>query len=482
MKLKEIIRGINPIKLQGEDKEISSLSYDSRKTGLGSLFFAIKGNKYNGNDFVEDAISKGAVGVVSSLPPLKEGITWLQVVDVREAMAIAADNFFSHPSRELKIAGVTGTNGKTTVVQLIAYITKGGFISTVENWYGRREKARLTTPESPDINWMLREMVNSKLKYAAIEASSHGLYFQRLNRIDFDICIFTNLSGDHLDFHLTMERYFEAKSLLFKRIEGPEKWAIINTDDPYGKRLLSMVNCGILTYGMERENSIHPEDFKMGIEGIEAVIRTPVGEFEIKSKLTGKFNLYNIMAAMGASIVLEVKKERIQKGIENFSGVKGRMERFTYSGINVIVDYAHSDDSLRNLLESVREFTEGRVITVFGAGGDRDRSKRPRMGRTAGYLSDLVIITNDNPRSENPFRIIEEIETGVKEKTSLYMKIPDRKRAITKAIELAKPGDTVVIAGKGHEDYQIIGDKVVHFSDQEIVEEFFGRRDETKGR
>lgn len=471
MRLKELIEGIQYLNFQGEDAEIKHLSYDSRNIKEGSLFFAIKGKNFDGNQFVEEAVEKGAVGVVSALPPARDDIAWLQVLDVREAMAGIADTFFGHPSRDLKVVGVTGTNGKTTVVQLFASIAGGGFISTVENFYGKKERSRLTTPESIDIQSMLSQMKNAGMKYASIEASSHGLYFHRLDNIDFDVAVFTNLSGDHLDFHLTMERYFQAKAKLFQMVEGPEKWAIINNDDPYGKRLLEMVTCGTLTYGMDSESSIYPEKFLITIEGIEADIHSPLGTFKITSSITGRFNLYNIMAAIGASIVLGIEKEKIVEGIRNFKGVKGRMERIRYGDVVVIIDYAHSDDSLRKLLKSVRELVKGRLIAVFGAGGDRDRSKRPRMGRVAGKLADLVIITSDNPRSEDPLKIIKEIEAGVMEETSLYMKIPDRKKAIKKALSLAKPGDAVVIAGKGHEDYQIFKDRVIHFSDHEVVEE-----------
>ncbi len=476
MKLKELIQGIHYLKIQGEDREISHLSYDSRNIKEGSLFFAIKGKKFDGNQFVDEVVEKGAAGVVSALPPAREDIAWLQVVDVREAMAGIAASFFNHPSRDLKVVGVTGTNGKTTVVQLVASITGGGFISTVENFYGKKERSRLTTPESIDIQWMLSQAKKAGLQHVSIEASSHGLYFHRLDNVDFDVAVFTNLSGDHLDFHLTMDRYFQAKAKLFQMVEGPEKWAIINNDDPYGKKLLEMVTCGTLTYGMDRESSIYPEKFLITIDGIEADIYSPLGTFKITSPLTGRFNLYNIMAAIGAAIVLGIDRERIVEGIKKFKGVKGRIERLKHRDIVVIIDYAHSDDSLKKLLESVRELIKGRIIVVFGAGGDRDKSKRPRMGKVAGKLADLVIITSDNPRSEDPLKIIAEIEAGVREETSLYMKIPDRKKAIEKAVSLAKPGDAVVIAGKGHEDYQILGDRVIHFSDHEVVEEIFRRR------
>ncbi len=479
MKFKDVLNGVEVVEIRGEDTEISHLCYDSRKAKDGSLFFAIKGRFFDGNQFVEDAVKRGAVAVVSSRPPQGE-IAWAQVLDVRRAMAIASCNFFGHPSRQLKVVGVTGTNGKTTVVQLSAKILRGGYISTVGNFVGKELPSALTTPESVDIQRMLREMVEAGLGYACIEASSHGLYFHRLDGIDFNVCVFTNLSGDHLDFHLDMERYFQAKALLFQMVEGPDRWAIINVDDPYGRRLLEMVNCGVLTYGMESEANIYPVEASFSMEGIKAKVRTPVGDIEVDSPMAGKFNLYNIMASIGVGIVLQRSKEDIEEGIREFKGVPGRMERFRFGEIYAVVDYAHSDDALRKLLSSLREITQGRIILVFGAGGDRDRSKRPRMGRVAGELADISIITSDNPRSEDPLKIIKEIEEGIKEKTSLYMKIPDRKEAIFKALELARPGDVVVIAGKGHEDYQIIGKERRHFSDQEVVEEFFRRKNESE--
>ena len=479
MKFSRVMEGAALISIRGGETEIRSLVYDSRKAEPGSLFFAIKGKNFDGNRFVQDAIDRGAVAVVSSEPPSYE-VPWAQVVDVRRAMATAACNFYGHPSRHLKVVGVTGTNGKTTVVQLTSEILKGGYISTVGNWFGEKAPSALTTPESPDIQRMLRKMVEKGFKYASIEASSHGLYFHRLDGIDFDACVFTNLSGDHLDFHLSMERYFQAKALLFKMVEGPEKWAIINVNDPYGKKLLEMVNCGVLTYSMEKGASIYPEEVSLSLQGIKAVVRTPVGKIRVESPMTGRFNLYNIMASIGAAIVFKKNPEEIEDGIRKFRGVKGRMERFFFGGITVVVDYAHSDDALEKLLRGIREISTGRIILVFGAGGDRDRSKRPRMGRVAGHLADLVIITSDNPRTEDPIKIIREVEEGVREMTTLYTKIPDRKQAIFKALELAKEGDIVVIAGKGHEDYQIIGKERKHFSDQEVVLEYFRGKDEVK--
>ncbi len=480
MKFGDVLKGLSPLFLRGENVEIQDLSYDSRRLRPGSLFFAVKGKNFDGNRFVKEAVERGAVAVVSSEPAPEGDLAWAQVVDVRKAMAIASCNFYLHPSRQLKVVGVTGTNGKTTVVQLSAEILRGGYISTVGNWFGEKAPSVLTTPESPDIQYMLRKMVEKGFKYASIEASSHGLYFHRLDGIDFDVCVFTNLSGDHLDFHLSMDRYFQAKALLFKMVEGPEKWAIINIDDPYGKRLLEMVNCGVLTYSMDKGASIYPLEAEVSVEGIRALVRTPVGEIRVQSPMTGRFNLYNIMAAIGVGIVLKKSPEEIEEGIKRFKGVKGRMERFFFRGITVIVDYAHSDDALRKLLQAAREISRGRLILVFGAGGDRDRSKRPRMGRVAGELADIIIITSDNPRTEDPLKIIREVEEGVREKTGLYVKIPDRREAIFKALDLAKQGDTVIIAGKGHEDYQIIGKEKRHFSDQEVVQEYFRRKDEAE--
>ncbi len=479
MKFRDVLKGVDVVDVRGEDVEVTHLCYDSRKAEKGSLFFALKGRFFDGDEFVKDAVERGAVAVVSSQPPQGE-VAWAQVLDVRRAMARISDNFYGHPSRELKMVGVTGTNGKTTVVHLTARILGGGYISTVGNFTGRPLPSVLTTPESVDIQRMLREMVDAGLKYASIEASSHGLYFHRLDGIDFDVCVFTNLSGDHLDFHLDMERYFQAKALLFKMVEGSHRWAIINVDDPYGRKLLDTVNCGVLTYGMGSGASIYPLEASFSMEGIKARVRTPVGDITVDSPMAGRFNLYNIMASIGVGIVLKKPREEIEEKIREFRGVKGRMERFRFGEIYAVVDYAHSDDALKNLLSSLRELVQGRIILVFGAGGDRDRSKRPRMGRVAGELADISIITSDNPRSEDPVKIIREIEEGIREKTSLYMKIPDRKAAIFKALEIARPGDVVVIAGKGHEDYQIIGNLRRHFSDQEVVKEFFEGKNEAE--
>lgn len=483
MKLRDLLKKVKVVELQGDDSvEILSLCYDSRKAGEGSLFFAIKGFRQDGNQFVKDAVEKGAIAVVSEREPLVKEVTWVQVENARQAMADIAAEFFGNPSEKLKVVGVTGTNGKTTTVLLTAEILskagKCGYISTVDIYYGEKVKPSLTTPESVDVHRMLYKMVENGFDYAVIEVSSHALHLDRVRKVDFDVAVFTNLSGDHLDFHLTMDRYFEAKAKLFKMLRGADKWAIINGDDEYGRRLLEICESGSLTYGFKPWSSLYPLSLKFDLNGTEGKISTPIKTINFKSNLIGKANVYNIMAAAGAAIALGVEKELVEKGISSFKGVKGRLEKFeSRKGYFVFVDYAHTDDALRKVLESLRELPHRRIIVVFGAGGDRDRSKRPRMGRVAGELADIVVLTSDNPRSEDPYKIIEEIETGVKEKTSLYMKEVDRKKAIEKALSMARKGDIVLIAGKGHETYQIFADRVVPFSDQEIVKEILEREE-----
>ncbi len=477
MKLQQLLEGIDVLEIRGDPSvEIKSLCYDSRKASEGCLFFAIKGFRQDGNTFVPDAVGKGAVAVVSEQDPVVEDICWVKVSNVRRSMALMADRFFGHPSRKLWVVGVTGTNGKTTTVLLTAEILskkgKTGYISTVEIYDGQVHRPSMTTPESVDIHRMLRCMVDNGFEYAVLEVSSHALFLDRVAGVDFNVAVFTNLSGDHLDFHLTMERYFEAKAKLFKMVKGTDRWAIVNIDDEYGRRLLQLCECGILTYGFRGSASIFPLSMSFSIEGSEGKLSTPIKELRFRTSLIGKANVYNLMAATGAAIASGASKEEIAEGIESFKGVKGRLERFvSKKGFYIFVDYAHTDDALRKVLEALRELPHRRIIVVFGAGGDRDRSKRPRMGRVAGELADIVVLTSDNPRSEDPEKIIEEIEQGVREKTTLYMKEVDRRKAIEKAFQLAGKGDIVLIAGKGHEDYQIFADRVIHFSDQEVVQE-----------
>lgn len=492
--LKDLIQGIDIEEMIGNsDIEVRDLSYDSRKVLPGTLFFAIKGYKTDGHRYIRDAIKNGAVAVVAEgredLPD-KGGISYIVVKDSRKVMALLSARFYEYPSKGLGLLGVTGTNGKTTTT----YITKGileasgknvGLLGTLYYLIGNEKiPAPNTTPESLDLQRYLKRMIDGGVDYAVMEVSSHALALDRIAGCDFDVSIFTNLTQDHLDFHPTLEDYFQAKLRLFmdmkKGVKG-QKWhnkrAIINIDDPKGSEIAKKSPVDVWTYGINNGADIRAEEIKVRDNGISLTAVTPKGRFPVFSNLIGRYNVYNILAAIGAGLSQNVPIEAIKEGIKNTKRVPGRFEKVDEGqGFTVVVDYAHTEDALIRLLETTSEFTAGRVITVFGCGGDRDRGKRPLMGKAAAQFSDIVIITSDNPRSEEPMGIIREIERGIKELISNsrlqnYFIIPDRREAIFKAIEIAKSKDTVIIAGKGHEDYQIIGDKKIHFDDREVAKE-----------
>ena len=485
MQLKELFLNIYGVNIIGnESEEIEGIAYHSKKVKEGYLFAALKGQQTDGNKYVMEAVNRGARAILSEeSPPSNFPITWIKVEEPRKVLALISSKFYGFPSKKINVTGITGTNGKTSITYILENIfSEAGFlpgvIGTINyRYFGKEYSSSLTTPEAPDLQKILKEMKDNGVSHCFMEVSSHSLKLDRVLGIDFKVGVFTNLSGDHLDFHQNMEDYYQAKKRLFLPDNNNMK-AVINIDDPWGERLKKEISIGFVSYGFREEADIRVKEYNLSEKGIEALINTPKGDIEIYSPLLGKPYLYNILASIGVSLIFNVPVEKIKKGVSNIKQIPGRMEKIENKlGINVIVDYAHSDDSLKNLLETVNQIKKGKVILVFGAGGDRDKSKRPRMGAVAGKLSDFSIITSDNPRNEDPIKIIEDIEEGFRKVGSRnYMIIPDRREAIHKAISMAKENDWVLIAGKGHENYQIIKDKIIPFNDKKVALEFLKER------
>ncbi len=480
MKLSELLKYVRVVSLSAAaDPEITGIAYSSKKVEPGNIFIALKGQRADGHDFLPEALERGAAAIVSERPrPPALDRAWVQVLDGREAMALLAAGFYGHPSSRLKVVGITGTKGKTTITYILEEILnsagfKPGVVGTVEyRWPGRQFSAERTTPEAPDIQKFLRQMVEEGVSHCLMEVSSHSLELKRVWGIGFDVAIFTNLSGEHLDYHQTMENYFEAKKKLFF-LNHKRQASIVNIDDPWGERLLSELPMQTISFGFKPEAVVRVEKFSINQEGMTATVSSPLGQLTFTSGLIGKHNLYNFLAAISAALVLAIPVPDIIKGISSVKRIPGRFESVPNRlGINVIVDYAHTDGALENLLQAIRSLNPRKVILVFGCGGDRDRLKRPRMGEVAARLADWTIITSDNPRSEEPEQIITEIEHGFHRLGNHnYEKIVDRRRAIEAALAQARKGDWVVIAGKGHENYQVFKDRTVPFSDVETARE-----------
>lgn len=491
MTIKDLLHDVPIVKFSGQgNTRVLGIAYSSHSVDSGYLFAALKGERRNGYDFIPEAISKGASAILSERLAPPELITnWIQVQETRKSLALCSANFYHHPSRQLKVIGVTGTKGKTTFTFLLESILKvtgfsPGVIGTISyRGPGLFQKAVRTTPEAPDLQRMIRDMLQNDAGYCLMEVSSHSLELDRIIGIEFDVVAFTNLSGEHLDYHHTMERYFEAKKKLFFLPGQKKRTAVINMDDPWGKKLIDELHMGAVTYGLKPEALVQAEDYSFSDKGVDLLVKHPAGKIEIFSPLLGRPNLYNILAAVSTALVLKIPESDISDGISSLKGIPGRFEKIENSlGLQVFVDYAHNDDALRHLLETARELTRKRIILVFGAGGDRDKSKRPRMGEVAGRLSDHIIITSDNPRSEEPMAIIDEIERGMnKSGNERYEIIPERKEAIERALSIGQPGDYILVAGKGHEDYQILKDRTIHFSDAEVIREWLEKKEERRG-
>ena len=480
MKLRDLLNGISILSFNGsQGEEIQGIAYSSKDVRQGWLFIALKGEKRDGFDFIKEAFSKGATTFISERQQPKDiKGNWIQVQDAREVLALCAANFYSHPSRDLNVIGITGTNGKTTVTYLVEEILKEakltpGVIGTISYRTPKTTvEAKLTTPEALELQKTLREMAGQGVTHCVIEVSSHSLDLKRVWGIDFDVVVFTNLSSEHLDYHHTMEEYFEAKKKLFF-LNHSKKTAVVNIDDSWSKKLIPELPPGLLTYGLQEQAAVKCKNFNLTGHGIETDVFYPAGVMKIQSPLLGRPNLYNVLASIAIALTLNISPTAIEKGIKQCKKIPGRFEKIENSlGMNIYVDYAHTDDALRNLLVSFKELNPKRILLVFGAGGDRDRTKRKKMGKVSAEYADLIFLTSDNPRSEDPLAIIHEIEEGIKENSKKdYYIISDRREALEQAISFAEEGDYILVAGKGHEDYQILGDKTIHFSDTEVIKE-----------
>jgi len=454
---------------------VSGIEFDSRKIKKNNCYVSIKGFVKDGIAYAADAIRNGAGAVVSIHPPPKNHlqVTWVQVKNDRRVLSQMASRFLDNPAQKLQVIGVTGTNGKTTTVGLIQALlnctAKTAAIGTLSmNYPGYEKKTTLTTPEAPELFNFMAEAVKAGCRNLVMEVSSAALSLHRVEDIGFAQAVFTSFSGDHLDFHQTMENYFEAKLSLFKKL-GTEHWAIINVDDPMGESIIKELNCRYVTFGFSEKADIRPLKYHFSLDGTKAQLQTPRGKIEIQSRLLGRFNLLNIMAAVSSALVNDMALEKISAGVSEFVPVKGRVNIAHAGDFLVVVDYAHTDDALENLLKAFREISPGKLILVFGAGGGRDKTKRPRMGRVAATFADWVLVTSDNPRQEDPRNIIAEIVAGFGDDFRNFSTEIDREAAIEKALDMAAPGDVVLIAGKGHEDYQIFNNRTVHFDDFEVV-------------
>ena len=467
---------------------VSDVTHDSRQAREGWLFVAIRGEKADGNRFAPDVMRAGAVGVVSDLErPADFAGAWIRVADARASLARAAAEVHGHPSRELSLVGITGTNGKTTTAYLVSALAEAAgvgtaLVSTVEyRVAGERYPAPHTTPEASDVQRLLRRAVDAGCRVAVMESSSQALDLRRCDALSYAVAAFTNLTRDHLDYHETMERYFDAKLRLFDgRLGERPRTSVINIDDEYGVRLAAMLEGegrGVLRFGLGAGADVTARELSFSMAGARFRLVTPAGEHDIESPLVGRPYVSNMLCAAACGHALGFDLEAAARALRTCVGAPGRFERVAGAkDFAVVVDYAHTDDALANVLRTAREVTEGRVITVFGCGGDRDRTKRAPMGEVAARLSDVVIATSDNPRTEDPEAILRDVEEGLRSSGRPYLQIVDRREAIRRAVAEARAGDIVVIAGKGHEDYQIVGTEKRHFDDREVAREALEER------
>jgi UDP-N-acetylmuramoyl-L-alanyl-D-glutamate--2,6-diaminopimelate ligase len=495
MKLSCLTAALAPTPPLSADPEITELVYDSRRVTPGALFFALKGVAADGHRFISQAAAAGAAAVVLEDPAFAPaGIPWCAVPDARLALARISSAYYGHPTADIPVVGITGTNGKTTTTYLVeAMLAAAGIpaavIGTVSYRLGDFElPAPNTTPESADLQRILRELVGRGARGVVMEVSSHALEQRRADGCRFDVGVFTNLTPEHLDYHHDMESYQASKQRLFSELLVPDsakplRRAVINRDDPAGAALAVAAACPVITYGLQGAPPVTARDTDCSVAGIRGVLVTPAGEAPFRSEMLGRFNLYNILAAAGAGTALGLPLDAIRSGIERHRKVPGRMERVPNErGVTLLVDYAHTGDALENVLKTICDLDGRRVITVFGCGGDRDRTKRPVMGAVAGRYSTLAVITSDNPRTENPAAIIAEVRAGIlplglreyfPEELSGdftgtgFTTVENRRDAIRLAVRFSRPGDIVLLAGKGHEDYQIIGATKHHFDDRE---------------
>lgn len=489
MQLKDLAATLAGSTILGDgNSSCQNIQIDSRKVTSGDLFICLPGHTVDGHDFAAQAAEKGAAALIVERHLPEVNLPQLLVKDSRLAMAVLANVYYHFPSRRMRVIGVTGTNGKTTTTYLIDSILqnehkKTGLIGTINRKVnGSVFPMSGTTPEALDLQKYLHEMAEGKTEYCVMEVSSHALEQGRVKGTDFRTAIFTNLTQDHLDYHKTMDEYRAAKALFFSRLGngysadmGERKYAVLNADDPAAAFFAKQTAAEVLTYGVDHTADVTASGIKITARGTEFHVDTFRGSADISLQMVGKFNVYNALAAITAALLEDIPLERIKASLEAVKGVDGRVEAVNEGQpYAVIVDYAHTPDGLENVLKTVNEFAERKVITVFGCGGDRDRTKRPQMGAIAGKYSDYVFVTSDNPRTEDPQGILLDIEAGLKESgvpASRYELREDRHEAIHKAIEMASPGDVVLIAGKGHETYQLIGGKVFDFDDRLVAKE-----------
>jgi|HubBroStandDraft_6_1064221.scaffolds.fasta_scaffold32951_2 UDP-N-acetylmuramoyl-L-alanyl-D-glutamate--2,6-diaminopimelate ligase len=481
MKLRDLLQGAEAsIPASAEELEIRQVACDSRKVQPRALFFALHGAKADGNAFIRDAVSRGAAAIASeeaAPAAIPSSVPWIQVRHARKALAVTAANFFSHPAASLQLVAVTGTNGKTTTTSLIDAIVKAsgaktGLFGTIAYHTPLGEyPAPNTTPESVDLQGFLAEIRDAGGKFGVLEASSHSLAMDRLWGCHFAAAVFTNLTREHMDYHKTFEDYFAAKRTLFEGTgAGAPEVAVLNTDDDYGKRLSGLAK-ETVTYGLESDADITTRKFQLTFNGLAFTAQTPNGKVQVASPLVGRINVYNILAAIGAAQALGLSNEVIEAGIRGLESVSGRFQRIDLGQpYFVVVDYAHTDDALENLIRTARELNpKGRIITLFGCGGGKDRTKRPVMGEVTGRLSDLTILSSDNPRTEDPLKIISDIIVGLQKTAGKYLIEPDREKAIGVAMDEARAGDIILLAGKGHENYQILADRTLEFDDRDMA-------------
>jgi len=468
------------------DISVGSITDDSRSVGDGSLFVAVKGEHVDGHRFIPAAIHAGIAALVSEQAVADVSIPYVRVRDSRKALGVLGSRFYGEPSAHLRVIGVTGTNGKTTTAYVCKTLLEAlgrrvGLIGTVAYHIGQETiPASHTTPGALELQQLLAKMVSGGCNTAVMEVSSHALAQDRVAGCEYDVAVFSNLTQDHLDFHHTMEEYFLAKLRLFTGLTGtrkPNKRAILNIDDPAGEQIKRICHAPVWTYGLKAKADLQSEDLRLALGGTTFVAATPAGSFPVESHLVGEHNVYNLLAAIGVALHEGATPDQVREAVTHVTNVPGRFERIMAGQrFTVVVDYAHTEDALIRLLSAAQTLKTGRIITVFGCGGDRDRGKRPKMGAAAVRYSDVVIVTSDNPRTEDPLAIIQEIEVGMRETLkefphAQYRIVADRREAIAVAVRTARAGDTVLIAGKGHEDYQIIGTQKFGFDDRDVARE-----------
>lgn len=475
--VRKLLEGLTTEKIMGDTElGINSVCYDSRLVRAGDVFVAIRGFQTDGHQFISQALEQGAAVIVAEKDGNYHPALKILVKDSRLALAQLAVQFYGDPSSNLKIIGVTGTNGKTTITYWLKSILEGagkrtGLTGTVRYFIGNEAySASRTTPESLDLQAFLYQMVQKEVGFVAMEVSSHALELKRVHGIGFSLAIFTNLTREHLDFHKTMENYRKAKGILFENL-GPDKTAILNLDDSTSQYYAQLTKAKKIFYSLiDRKAEFFAKKYKFSPAGTEATFATPAGIQDFDLKLTGEFNLSNFAAVLAAAQLLGLNYEQVKKGAENFTGAPGRMERIDLGqDFNIWIDYAHTPDGMQRLLETVRSFTTGRLICLFGCGGDRDRGKRPQMGRIASTYANLVILSSDNPRSEDPAKIIADIQEGIPDKKKVKV-VLDRKEALEYAVNVARDKDSVIVTGKGHEDYQEAQGIKYPFHEREIIE------------